>query len=1126
MTFNGFISYSHAADGRLAPAVQRGLHRLARPWHRRRALWIFRDQTGLSVTPALWSSIQTALDGSDYFVLLASPEAARSQWVNREIEHWMATKSADHILPVVTDGEWEWDPGAHDFTEESTAVPAALRGVFAEEPLYLDLRWARGSEHLSLQHSRFRDAIAQLAAPMHGVSKDELEGEDVRQHRKARRMRSGAVATLLVLALIAGLTGVSAVRNAEKARDAAAEALRQRQVADVQRGSAERSAEEAARQQELAAQQQSLAQQQQARATDASDAAEEAERVARKQQELADKAGTEARRQQKLADEAAARTRKEKKAAKEAAKRAQQLEQEAERLEAEARRLKAEAERLRKEAERLRKIAAEQQRLAREATAEAKRQQAKADQQQRIAVSRRLINQARAAAAQDPRTALMLGSAAHRIQPDTETRSELAGVLTSTPFAGTIADVTRAEYLRDGTLATRGTDGRISFWNVADRTHPVKMSVLPELDRGSRALTFSPDGRTLAVRNADGDADLWDVTDRTRPVKLSTLADDNGGVMQLAFGGNKVIATALGHGDTLLWDISDRTRPVKRGRMTQGGHYTAINMAFSPDGGSLIVDKFRFLPVWDTTDLDDPVDVAGVYGLLEMNSMAYGPAGQILAVGLKDVIYFYDMEGRKDIPPPVPVPTQPMDPSRDPSLPQPPPMPPIENDLDQPYDGLRGLKGDVNGLTFSPDGRYIAFSDDDGVQVRERASGDFGTVNRFKPTGAGSLAFSPDGETLVTVDATATATLWDVTPRGAPDRLVALPGPDGDPLATTFSTDGRSLVAAGSAGTAKSWTVTDPARPAPDADLTVHTGGTSAVAFSPDGRLTAAAGRDDHLLTLTDRTRPGRPVTLTAPASDVGAIGAMTFSPDGRTVVAVTSTNRMLLWDVTDQAQPVLLTIFAGGVNLGRAAAFSPDGRTLATGGADRALTLWNVANRAAPVRLASLTGHSGDVTAVAFSQDGRTLASGSTDLSAMLWDVRNAARPFRYATLTGHVGTVTEVKFSPDNRTLAVGELNNAASLWDIANLTGPVRLVVVGAGLNGGVKSVAFRSDGRTLAVTAQRANNDKTSVSLWNYTKLNTIRTDPAKQACAIVGRGLNADEWDRYVPEFTYERSCPK
>src|SRR3712207_1364902 len=156
MPFDGFISYSHAADGRLAPAVQRGLHRLAKPWHRRRALWIFRDQTGLAVTPGLWSSIQTALDGSQYFVLLASPEAARSPWVNKEIEHWVATKSPQRILPVVTDGVWCWDPRAGDFTADSTAVPPALRGVFAEEPLYLDLRWARDEVQVSLQHARFR----------------------------------------------------------------------------------------------------------------------------------------------------------------------------------------------------------------------------------------------------------------------------------------------------------------------------------------------------------------------------------------------------------------------------------------------------------------------------------------------------------------------------------------------------------------------------------------------------------------------------------------------------------------------------------------------------------------------------------------------------------------------------------------------------------------------------------------------------------------------------------------------------------------------------------------------------------------------------------------------------------
>jgi hypothetical protein len=36
--YDAFISYSHATDGALAPALQRGLMRLAKPWHRRQAI--------------------------------------------------------------------------------------------------------------------------------------------------------------------------------------------------------------------------------------------------------------------------------------------------------------------------------------------------------------------------------------------------------------------------------------------------------------------------------------------------------------------------------------------------------------------------------------------------------------------------------------------------------------------------------------------------------------------------------------------------------------------------------------------------------------------------------------------------------------------------------------------------------------------------------------------------------------------------------------------------------------------------------------------------------------------------------------------------------------------------------
>jgi len=57
MKYAAFISYSHAADGKLAPALQQSLQRFAKPWNRMRALRVFRDETSLSINPALWPTI-------------------------------------------------------------------------------------------------------------------------------------------------------------------------------------------------------------------------------------------------------------------------------------------------------------------------------------------------------------------------------------------------------------------------------------------------------------------------------------------------------------------------------------------------------------------------------------------------------------------------------------------------------------------------------------------------------------------------------------------------------------------------------------------------------------------------------------------------------------------------------------------------------------------------------------------------------------------------------------------------------------------------------------------------------------------------------------------------------------
>ena len=142
--YKAFISYSHAADGKLAPALQSGLERFAKPWYRRRALRVFRDQTGLAVTPELWGSIRRALERSEYFVLLASPAAAESRWVQQEVEFWLQHRSVATLLVVLTDGDLVWDTSRGDFDWSRTdALPRLLERRFGGEPNFLDLRWAR-----------------------------------------------------------------------------------------------------------------------------------------------------------------------------------------------------------------------------------------------------------------------------------------------------------------------------------------------------------------------------------------------------------------------------------------------------------------------------------------------------------------------------------------------------------------------------------------------------------------------------------------------------------------------------------------------------------------------------------------------------------------------------------------------------------------------------------------------------------------------------------------------------------------------------------------------------------------------------------------------------------------------
>ena len=218
---------------------------------------VFRDETDLAAAPALWSKITAALDDSSHFILLASPLAAQSKWVKREVRHWLGEPKAHEmegaaldapmsgarperaatLLIALMDGDIVWDENGGrtargDFDWNATnALPRSLAGVFTEEPQWIDLRQIIRRDDLSNSLSRsnaaFMHAVAQLSAPIRGITDfSRLVSEDYRQHKKAMRTAWAAVAALALLTAAA----VWQWREADYQRVQAEQQLRGKQI--------------------------------------------------------------------------------------------------------------------------------------------------------------------------------------------------------------------------------------------------------------------------------------------------------------------------------------------------------------------------------------------------------------------------------------------------------------------------------------------------------------------------------------------------------------------------------------------------------------------------------------------------------------------------------------------------------------------------------------------------------------------------------------------------------------------------------------------------------------------------------------------------------------------------------
>ena len=199
--YAGFMSYAHDDEdmaGRLHKALETyKLPKAFRTLEGHPLKPIFRDVAELSAHHSLSDKIQDAVKGSRFMIVLCSPAAKNSHWVNVEIRYFRELHGDDNILSVMASGTPE------------TAFPEALTEG-GREPLAADI---------SGDKAGFRLGVTQIAAAMLGTGLDDLVQRD--EKRRTRRFQTAIVASLAFSGVMAAatLTAVDAKKEAEVSRN-------------------------------------------------------------------------------------------------------------------------------------------------------------------------------------------------------------------------------------------------------------------------------------------------------------------------------------------------------------------------------------------------------------------------------------------------------------------------------------------------------------------------------------------------------------------------------------------------------------------------------------------------------------------------------------------------------------------------------------------------------------------------------------------------------------------------------------------------------------------------------------------------------------------------------------------
>jgi WD40 repeat protein len=669
--------------------------------------------------------------------------------------------------------------------------------------------------------------------------------------------------------------------------------------------------------------------------------------------------------------------------------------------------------------------------------------------------SQQIVSEAAGLDASQPNLAKQLQIAAYQLAHTSQAYSSL---FSGEGLPGSIAvpGATSAVYSQRGNLLAVSAGQQVRLWDTA--THRF-LSAVPA-SGGATWAAFNSASTLLAVAEGNGTIQIWDLAQPGRPAFDASVTGSVGPVSQVAFSPGADLLGSAGWDHTVrLWNLSDPAHPAALATI-QAGTKIAAAIAFSPDGHLLATaDWDGFVRLWDVTSPSRPALLAAIDNRQVVRSVAISAVGDVLAVAGDNIAGDDDLH-------------------------------------------LWGI-----GNPRKP--RLLA-----GI-----ASG--------QPSIA-AVAFSPTAPLLAaTGPSPGTTYLWNIAD---PERPAALPALNGGSLCLAFSPDGQTLATLDQDQAVRAtrepddevelWSVADPTTPAALATVKIPSGPVAdSVALSPDARVLAVADAADiashlyaQLWDLSDAQRPAALWNLPAAGSTAAlaldghhlllAVGGSGFSGDGL----------VSLWDVTDSAHPAWITNFpigrAGDTEPDIDVAFSPDGTVLAAlAPGDSVIWRWSLRDLSHILPLPRLTGAPYGLISVGL--DGQVVTDtldeepeGSLSQTA-IWDLRRSPGPRPLAHLPQLVSGATATAVDPAAPILATGDANGAVQLWSLSR-PGQLSLLTTLPGTTAPQNTLSFSPDGRTLASDDANSN-----IHLWNISdpqKPTVVGAFPAPQNSMLLGVSL--------------------